>query len=209
MVEWQTRRTQNPLVAIPCGFKSHHRHQTESGRNSRPGFFVSPGFELAAGGWQGLIYSSFQLLFLCLYFAVSINSPLLSTSFFCKRTLSATKKRVVTRFFRVTTLFCRLKFPPIAAHSAGVLCPSAHVRRFFFACWMGGNFLPYKTKPPSPDCSEEGSFSISLCLSPAHGTFEAAAFFFFTQIPFLSPCEIPFLLMKPNIVRSERNFLLM
>ena len=32
---------------------------------------------------------------------------------------------------------------------------------------------------------------------------------FFTQIPPLSPCEIPFLLMKPNIVRSERNFLLM
>ena len=28
VVEWQTRRTQNPLVAIPCGFKSHHRHQT-------------------------------------------------------------------------------------------------------------------------------------------------------------------------------------
>ena len=26
--EWQTMRTQNPLVATPCGFKSHHRHQT-------------------------------------------------------------------------------------------------------------------------------------------------------------------------------------
>lgn len=24
---WQTRRTQNPVVAIPCGFKSHFRHQ--------------------------------------------------------------------------------------------------------------------------------------------------------------------------------------
>ena len=24
---WQTRRTQNPMVAIPCGFKSHLRHQ--------------------------------------------------------------------------------------------------------------------------------------------------------------------------------------
>ena len=32
---------------------------------------------------------------------------------------------------------------------------------------------------------------------------------FLTQIPFLSPSKIPFLLMKPNIVRSERNFLLM
>ena len=27
VVEWQTRRTQNPLVVIPCGFKSHLRHQ--------------------------------------------------------------------------------------------------------------------------------------------------------------------------------------
>ena len=27
MMEWQTWRTQNPLVAIPCGFKSHFRHQ--------------------------------------------------------------------------------------------------------------------------------------------------------------------------------------
>ena len=26
MSEWQTMRTQNPLVATPCGFKSHHRH---------------------------------------------------------------------------------------------------------------------------------------------------------------------------------------
>ena len=25
---WQTRRTQNPLVAIPCGFDPRHRHQT-------------------------------------------------------------------------------------------------------------------------------------------------------------------------------------
>ena len=24
---WQTRRTQNPLPATACGFKSHHRHQ--------------------------------------------------------------------------------------------------------------------------------------------------------------------------------------
>lgn len=24
---WQTRRTQNPLLARACGFKSHHRHQ--------------------------------------------------------------------------------------------------------------------------------------------------------------------------------------
>ena len=29
VVEWQTRRTQNPLVVIPCGFKSHLRHQAK------------------------------------------------------------------------------------------------------------------------------------------------------------------------------------
>ena len=27
---WQTRRTQNPLVAIPCGFDPRHRHQKRS-----------------------------------------------------------------------------------------------------------------------------------------------------------------------------------
>ena len=30
--EWQTMRTQNPLVATPCGFKSHHRHQIRTSR---------------------------------------------------------------------------------------------------------------------------------------------------------------------------------
>lgn len=28
--EWQTMRTQNPLVATPCGFKSHHRHHVRT-----------------------------------------------------------------------------------------------------------------------------------------------------------------------------------
>lgn len=27
---WQTHRTQNPAVVIPCGFKSHRRHQTKN-----------------------------------------------------------------------------------------------------------------------------------------------------------------------------------
>ena len=27
--QWQTRWTQNPLLATTCGFKSHHLHQTE------------------------------------------------------------------------------------------------------------------------------------------------------------------------------------
>lgn len=30
MAEWQTRRTQNPLVAISCGFKSHFRHEKKN-----------------------------------------------------------------------------------------------------------------------------------------------------------------------------------
>ena len=36
---WQTRRTQNPLVVTPCGFDPHHRH-TKSPRELRfPGAF--------------------------------------------------------------------------------------------------------------------------------------------------------------------------
>ena len=35
---WQTRRTQNPLVATPCGFKSHHRHQGAPLRPKGPGW---------------------------------------------------------------------------------------------------------------------------------------------------------------------------
>ena len=35
----QTRRTQNPLVAIPCGFKSHLRHQGVSALNHSPHHF--------------------------------------------------------------------------------------------------------------------------------------------------------------------------
>ncbi len=27
VAEWQTRRTQNPLGASPCGFESHSRHE--------------------------------------------------------------------------------------------------------------------------------------------------------------------------------------
>ena len=30
VVEWQTRRTQNPMYASTCGFKSHLRHQVEA-----------------------------------------------------------------------------------------------------------------------------------------------------------------------------------
>ena len=35
---WQTRWTQNPVVVIPCGFNSHHQHQT------RFNIFVKAGF---------------------------------------------------------------------------------------------------------------------------------------------------------------------
>ena len=30
VVEWQTRRTQNPMLETTCGFKSHHQHQCAS-----------------------------------------------------------------------------------------------------------------------------------------------------------------------------------
>ena len=32
VVEWQTRRTQNPLMATSCGFKSRLRHQYNKNR---------------------------------------------------------------------------------------------------------------------------------------------------------------------------------
>jgi hypothetical protein len=32
VAEWQTRRTQNPLVARPCGFDSLLRHHNSSAR---------------------------------------------------------------------------------------------------------------------------------------------------------------------------------
>ena len=35
---WQTRRTQNPVVAIPCGFDPHYRHQIKKG-HLRVSFF--------------------------------------------------------------------------------------------------------------------------------------------------------------------------
>ena len=31
MMEWQTLQTQNLLVVIPCGFKSHYRHHIIKG----------------------------------------------------------------------------------------------------------------------------------------------------------------------------------
>ena len=42
---WQTRRTQNPLVVTPCGFDPHHRH-TKSPR----GLKVPGGFCIGVGG---------------------------------------------------------------------------------------------------------------------------------------------------------------
>jgi hypothetical protein len=36
---WQTRRTQNPVGATPCGFNSHHRHHT------KPRTYASPYFD--------------------------------------------------------------------------------------------------------------------------------------------------------------------
>ena len=39
--EWQTRRTQNPLAATSCGFKSHRRHQSAASvKPLAAGFFL-------------------------------------------------------------------------------------------------------------------------------------------------------------------------
>ena len=43
VVEWQTRRTQNPMLETTCGFKSHHQHQCASG--FARGFFCFCGSE--------------------------------------------------------------------------------------------------------------------------------------------------------------------
>ncbi len=37
---WQTRGTQNPVVAIPCGFDPHHRHQSRQVFWACRNFFV-------------------------------------------------------------------------------------------------------------------------------------------------------------------------
>lgn len=37
---WQTRRTQNPLPAMACGFKSHHRHQGATSPSGACRFFI-------------------------------------------------------------------------------------------------------------------------------------------------------------------------
>ena len=36
---WQTRRTQNPVVAIPCGFDPHYRHQIKKDTYGCPFLF--------------------------------------------------------------------------------------------------------------------------------------------------------------------------
>src|SRR5690349_10403994 len=41
VVEWQTRRTQNPLLARGCGFKSHLGHHVD--QRKRPGIRKMPG----------------------------------------------------------------------------------------------------------------------------------------------------------------------
>ena len=43
VVEWQTRRTQNPLLATTCGFKSRLRHQTKALAFASAFFITSAG----------------------------------------------------------------------------------------------------------------------------------------------------------------------
>ena len=51
VVEWQTRRTQNPMLETTCGFKSHHQHQCASG--FARGFFCFCGSKAVVFGWFG------------------------------------------------------------------------------------------------------------------------------------------------------------
>ena len=48
---WQTRRTQNPLVATPCGFDPHHRHH-RSRMRKHSGLFICHPFSRPAGRFE-------------------------------------------------------------------------------------------------------------------------------------------------------------
>lgn len=59
VVEWQTRRTQNPFLATGCGFKSHHRHQTGSLCDAMtPGFFYTAATDSA----DNILFAYFKIL---------------------------------------------------------------------------------------------------------------------------------------------------
>ncbi len=63
MVEWQTRRTQNPVVAIPCGFESHLRHHFNG--------VLKP--ESKFGGKPGNNKAAFKHIELNIYYAVVVE----------------------------------------------------------------------------------------------------------------------------------------
>ena len=50
VVEWQTRRTQNPMLETTCGFKSHHQHQCITPYFMRSNFFCSGVVRVRCGG---------------------------------------------------------------------------------------------------------------------------------------------------------------
>lgn len=51
VLEWQTRRTQNPLPEMACGFKSHHQHQ--KGRLVRICRITKAGFPERVANFNG------------------------------------------------------------------------------------------------------------------------------------------------------------
>lgn len=60
---WHSRRSQKPLGATPCGFESHHPHQTENPARHERGFLRSdrrcPSLALVPGsGHQGQAFAT-------------------------------------------------------------------------------------------------------------------------------------------------------
>lgn len=54
---WQTRRTQNPVVAIPCGFDPHYRHQIKKDTYGCPFLFGARHLQRPMRGNPALPYS--------------------------------------------------------------------------------------------------------------------------------------------------------
>jgi hypothetical protein len=49
VVEWQTRRTQNPVGETLCGFKSHLRHHLITNQDISQSYLVTPKSRAAVG----------------------------------------------------------------------------------------------------------------------------------------------------------------
>src|SRR5262249_33905396 len=51
VVEWQTRRTQNPVLARACGFKSHVGHPADQHERARRFAAYDPAANIRSGGY--------------------------------------------------------------------------------------------------------------------------------------------------------------